>query len=222
MLARSFRCLSSAGLKKPSPFISPVSIDQLNSASSTESADQQVSVLLDELTRERLLVKSLRDEVEGMRNNMRLLEERESELKDLDETLREKNRLIESYKGKLTDHEHRYNQVKIDFENYKSLVEIEKVKLNQAKTLPIILSGIAGALGAYALMRGNAELEKHQSKYLKFELDQMWMSRLREVQNQVDELMTENDDLVKRVAEENLKNKKHSSSWISVAGRTIL
>ena len=184
-----------------------------------DTSEERMSVLLDELTRERLLVKSLRDENEGLRSNVALVTQREAELADLESTIQEYKRSIDSYLSRLAEQEIKFNNLRVDFEDYKKLVEIEKLKLSQARALPLILAALGGALALYLAVRGDMLLEKENSKFLKFELDQMWHARVREIQSCLDEVRDENEQLVKSLEQVRSSN---TPSWLSVAGTRIL
>ena len=177
-------------------------------------------MLLDELTRERLLVKSLREENGLLRGNITALTQCEAELADLSKTIGDKQKMIEVYKSRQLEQDLKFNELKVNFQNYKELVEIEKVKLNQAKSLPIVLAGLVGGLGVYALLRANMELDKQQMKYMKFELDQMWMARVNEVQSRHDELVAQNEALSDQVRK--LTSSGKSAGWLTVGGVRLI
>lgn len=206
--------------RKPS-FVPHLSPDQLLHISSLEnSSTDQVSVLLEELTRERLLVKSLRDETDKLRGTVGVLAQREAELADLDQKLREEKVNVSLYQSKLSEEELRRNDLKIDFQNYKNLVELEKVKLKQLKALPLILAGLGGALIAFFIARGDMLLEKEQAKYVKFELDQMWSARVKEIQMTLDQAREENDNLQRKIVSDSKDSIKYP--FLSLGGYKIL
>ena len=95
------------------------------------------------------------------------------------------------------------------------MVEIEKLKLNQARALPLILSGLTGAVLAYLVVRADMQLEKENAKYLKFELDQIWQARVREVQSSLDQVRDERNELAKKLSE------KKPAGWLEIAGRRV-
>jgi hypothetical protein len=212
MLRVSLRKLCDS--KRAARFVSPTSFDH-GVPGEAEVTEDRVSVLLEELTRERLLVKSLREENEALRGNVTLVSQREAELSDLESKLKESAESINSYSRRLSDQEIRFNNLRVDFEDYKKLVEIEKLKLNQARALPLILSGVAGAVVAYLVVRADMQLEKENAKYLKFELDQIWQARVREVQSSLDQVRDERDELSKKLGE------KKPTGWLEIAGRRV-
>jgi hypothetical protein len=221
MLCRSNRFLSSIS-GKPSPFIAPISAEDIGLMNPRESTEERILVLMDELTRERLLVKALRSECEELRGHLRTLDQREAELTDLNKKFEDQLKWIKSYQSRINELEVGNNQLKVDFRNYKDLIEIEKVKLNQSKSLPIILSGLAGCAGMYILLRGRKELEREQGKYIKFELDQMWSQRVRDSQNQLDEIVNENEMLINQLNELRKTNDSLSKAWVSIGGIKII
>lgn len=185
-------------------------------AADTDTSDERVAVLLEELTRERLLVKTLREENETLRGNVQLLSQREAELVDLNKTIQEQQRSSDIYTARMAEQEIRFNNLRVDFEDYKKLVEVEKLKLNQARALPLILSGVGGALIVYLVVRADMKLEQENSKHLKFELNQMWRGRVREVQSSLDQVREENEQLSKTLAE--LRKSKPVPGWLSIGG----
>jgi septal ring factor EnvC (AmiA/AmiB activator) len=130
-----------------SPFLNTVSPDHINTVEGENDASHQISVLMDELTSERLLVKKLRDESETLRSQIRIVEEREQELAQLSEQVETQKRDTESYKRKLLETENKLNDVRIQYKDFKDAMEVETVRLNQSRSLPIILAGIAGVAG---------------------------------------------------------------------------
>jgi len=81
-----------------------------------------------------------------------------------------------------------------------------------------MLAGIGGALAAFLIMRGDMLLEREQAKYVKFELDQMWGSRVREIQCVLDEVREENDQLLRAKQTAG----KPKNDFLSIAGFKIL
>jgi hypothetical protein len=216
MLSRSVRRFCDS--KRVSRLVSLTTPDHMISGD-IDTTEERMSVLLDELTRERLLVKSLRDENELLRGNISTLSQREAELEDLNQTIAEQKRSIESYSSRLGEQEIKFNNLRVDFEDYKKLVEIEKLKLSQTKALPLILAGVGGALLAYLVVRADMLLEKENTKFLKFELNQMWQARVRDIQSTLDEVREENERLTHTV---NDLKAKSVTSWLSVAGKRII
>lgn len=205
--------LRACSSRRASPFLSSVGADHI-SADVVDSAEQQVSVLLDELTRERLLVKSLRVENEALRGNVTTVAQREAELHELDRQIRDQQRTIETYKTRLSEQEIRSNEHRVEFADYRKLVELEKVKLNQARSLPILLAAIGGAAATYLLVRGTIQFEKENAKFLKHELDQMWHARVRDLQAVVEDSQAEIEVLKKQPPVD--------SGWLSIAGKRLL
>lgn len=223
MLARRLCRLST---RQPvSPFLRSVSPDHITASANTRT-DQpeepdQIQVLMEELMRERKFVKSLRDENETLRHSLITLEQREQELVQMSDHVRSQSVEIDSYKRKVLESENRMNELKIQLKDFKDAMEVEKVKLNQARTLPIILAGIAGCVGTYLLVRSKIELEKQQFKFLKFELENMWMSRVRDIDSRLDKQLLENERLVSELGKLSATGGS-SSHIVSIWGRKIL
>lgn len=214
MLRSSLRRLCES--QRATRFVSPTSLDHLITGE-VDTSEERVSVLLEELTRERLLVKSLREENEGLRGSVMLVAQREAELQDLEQKVREQQHAIDSFTKSFSDQEIKFNNLRVDHEDYKKLVEIEKLKLEQARALPMILCGVGGALAAFLLLRADMQLEKENSKYMKFELDQIWQSRVREIQAALDQVREEKDDLEKFIK----KLQTQPQGWLSIAGKRV-
>ena len=209
--------------KRRPAFVPHLCPDQISYISASgETSEEQLAVLLEELTRERMLIKSLRDENEALRSSVSLVCQRDSELADLDLKLREEKTLVSSFKTKLNEEEIRRNELKIDFQNYKQLVEVEKLKLKQLQALPLLLAGLGGAIATFLIVRGDMLLEREQARYVKFELDQMWGARVRDMQRILDEVREENEQLVKTQQAEVSENRKRNKHFLSVAGYKIL
>lgn len=217
MLSRSIRRVCE--VRRAAQFMSMNSPDHIASVGS-DNAEERVAVLLEELTRERLLVKTLREENETLRGNVQLLSQREAELVDLNKTIQEQQRSSDVYSSRMAEQEIKFNNLRVDFEDYKKLVEVEKLKLNQARALPLILSGVGGALVVYLIVRADMKLEQENAKHLKFELNQMWRGRVREVQSALDEVRVENEKLTKSLSD--LKKSKPAQGWLSVGGLRII
>ena len=196
-----------------SPFFSPTTI-------SDNVDEHQVTVLIDELSRERFLVKSLRNENDTLRNSLMTLNQRESELDDLNNTLMDKEGLIQSYKMKNAENELRLNELHLKFRDYKEAVEIEKKKLEQIQALPIILAGVCSGLFVYLSIKSYISIEKQQFKYLKFELENMWLNRIRDI----DARLVKSEDECNTLALENasLKKSNQNRDILSIYGRKIL
>jgi len=193
--------------------LSGISADHIGSDQSSE--EHQVSALMDELTRERLLVKELRDEAETLRSSVRTFEQQEQELEQLSAEIRSQKYENDSYKRKLLETENRLNDVKIQFKDFKDAMEVERVKLDQSRSLPIILAGVGGCFISYLLVRSKIELEKQQFKYLKFELENMWINRVREIDTKLEAQIEENQKLKSAMA-------ANSTSYLSVFGKRLL
>jgi hypothetical protein len=205
-----------------SPFLRTVSPDHIT-ATANDRKDQseeydRVNVLMEELARERKFIKSLREENETLRNSLTTLEQREQELSQLSDHSRSLTVDLESYKRKFLESENTINELKIQLKDFKDAMEIERVKLNQARSLPIILAGIAGCAGTYLLVRSKIELEKQQFKFLKFELENMWMTRVREVDARLDKQIEENERLATELGKVLSVSQSHV---VSIWGRKI-
>ena len=217
MLTRSVRRLCEG--RRAAQFMSMTSPDHIISGD-VDTSEERVAVLMEELTRERLLVKTLREENETLRGNVQLLSQREAELVDLNKTIQEQQRSSDAYSARMAEQEIKFNDLRVDFEDYKKLVELEKVKLNQARALPLILSGVGGALIVYLIVRADMKLEQENAKHLKFELNQMWRGRVREVQSSLDQVREENEQLAKSLSE--LKRAKPAQGWLSIGGWRVI
>ena len=201
---------------KKSHFFSDLSPDHIGGVSS-HVPDDQVSVLVEEISRERILVKSLRDENELLVSNLMTLNQREAELAELEKALTESNGTIQAYKMQNTENELRLNELHLKFRDYKEAVEIEKVKLKQTQALPILLASVATGVLVLIAVQSYVSLEKQQFKYLKFELDNMWMSRIREMDNRLVQAEDERDSLAAQ-----LHQSKPQSSYLTILGKRLL
>jgi hypothetical protein len=144
------------------------------------------------------------------------MEEREQELSQLNECLESQKRDTDSYKKKLLETENRLNDARIQFKDFKDAMELERVKLTQSRSLPIIAAGISGVVITYIMVRSKIELEKEQFKYLKFELENMWWNRVRELDSKLDTIVEEN-----RLLRSQLKSKPNPG-YLSVWGRRLI
>jgi uncharacterized phage infection (PIP) family protein YhgE len=201
-----------------SPFIRTLPGDHVG-APDQSAADEQVKILLDELARERNLVRDLRMETEKLKDSLATFNRLENQLKDLQEQLADQKSDTESYKQKLVESEKKLNESRIQFRDFKDGVEIEKKRLKQGQTLPIVLAGILGAAITYASVWSKMELDNQNFKFLKFELETLWMNRVKEIDDRLQREIDENDRLV------NLANSlkaDNSSGYLSVWGTRIL
>jgi len=160
----------------------------------------------------------LREENDTLRNSLVSLEQRDQEISQLSDHTRSLTVDLESYKRKFFESENKINELKIQLKDFKDAMEIERVKLNQAKSLPIILAGIAGCAGTYVLVRSKIEFEKQQFKFLKFELENMWMNRVREVDARLDKQIEENERLATELGKLSASSQSHV---LSIFGRKI-
>ena len=220
MLTRRLCRLSTR--KPASPFLRTVSPDHITATAneSTDSRDDsdRVHVLMEELSRERIFIKTLREENDTLRNSLMTMEQREQEIDQLSGQNRALTVDLDSYKRKFFESENKINELKIQLKDFKDAMEIERVKLNQARSLPIVLAGIAGCAGTYLLVRSKIEFEKQQFKFLKFELENMWMNRVREVDARLDKQIEENERLATQLGKLSVSAPSHV---LSVWGRKI-
>jgi hypothetical protein len=216
MLSRSSRRI--CGAHRATQFMSMTTPDHIIT-SEPDSADERIVVLIEELTRERLLVKSLREENEALRGNVHLLSQREAELYDLNRKIGEQTLAADKCTARVIEQENKFNNLRVDFEDYKKLVEIEKLKLSRAQALPLILAGLGGALAVYLFVRVDMKLEQENSKHMKFELNQMWRGRVREIQASLDRIEEERDQLSKNLSQMKAEARH---PWLSIGGWKIL
>lgn len=203
---------------RPSPFMTSVVGDHIG-ASSPSEADEQVRVLLDDLARERNLVRDLREESEQLRSSLKAMSDKDEELRKASLYSESLQQDMDAYKRKLVDAEQKLNESRIQFRDFKEAVEIEKKKLKQGQALPIILSGIVGVLATYAAVRSKMELDNQKFKFLKFELETLWMGRVREIDDRLQKEIDENDRLVQRVKE--LKRGK-DNGYLTILGKRLI
>lgn len=221
MLVRRLSCMS---VRQPAyPFLRSVSADHIT-ATASASREQpeepdQISVLMEELSRERKFIKSLREENETFRHSLRTLEEREQELAQLSDHCRLLTVELENSRRQFLESENKINELKIKLKDFKDAMEIERIKLNQARSLPIILAAVAGCAGTYLLVRSKIEFEKQQFKFLKFELENMWMQRVREIDSRLDKQLEENERLATELGRLSNVNQSH---FLSIWGRRII
>ena len=220
MFVRRLSCLS---VRQPAyPFLRSVSADHITATASASrelpEEPDQINVLMEELSRERKFIKSLREENESLRHSLRTLEERDQELAQLSDHCRAQTVDLETSRRQCLESETKINELKIKLKDFKDAMEIERVKLSQARSLPIILAAVAGCAGTYLVVRSKIELEKQQFKFLKFELENMWMQRVRDLDCRLDKQLEENERLATELGKMSSSNKSH---FLSIFGRRI-
>lgn len=190
-------------------------------ATAPSEADEQVRLLLDDLARERNLVRDLRDESEKLRDSVKALADKDIALSNAFQSIEQLQQDMDSYRRKLVDAEQKLNDSRIQYRDFKDAVEIEKKKLKQGQALPIVLSGVLGVILTYAAVRSKMELDNQKFKFLKFEMETLWMGRVREIDDRLQKEIDENDRLVQQVKE--LKESvKAGRGYLSIAGKRIV
>lgn len=200
-----------------SPFVTTLSPDHIGGMDGLSPAEDQVAMLLEELTRERLRLKAVRDENERLRSSVTELIQREAELADLETSLREKDGAVHLYKMKNAENELRLNELQVKFRDYKEAVEVETVKLKQTKSLPLLLASLGSGLLVFCAVKSKIELEKQQFKFLQFELENVWRARVQALDARLAKVEDARDQL--RLENANLRK---SPGYLTVWGKRVL